>query len=291
MSGTTVASIDGAQVPLAEARVSILDRGFLYGDSVFEVMRVHRGVAFRQRAHLERLARSAESVFIELPVTVEALATELRAALEASGLRDAYVRLILTRGQGPLTFDRRTASAPRRVVLVAPLPELAQSLYTEGVTAALVHVSRPAVGSRSRGVKASNYLANLLALEEARSRGAHDAILVEPDGMVTEAASSNVFVVRDGRVLTPRLEAGILSGITRGVVIERAGALGVPVEEGLVFPSDLYRADEVFLTSSVRELVSVVRVDGREVGVGAPGPVAARLREAYRAEVRRETGG
>ena len=143
--------------------------------------------------------------------------------------------------------------------------------------------------ARRRCTSRSN--ARLSALEEARSRGAHDAILVEPDGMVTEAASSNVFVVRDGRVLTPRLEAGILSGITRGVVIERAGALGVPVEEGLVFPSDLYRADEVFLTSSVRELVSVVRVDGREVGVGAPGPVAARLREAYRAEVRRETGG
>jgi branched-chain amino acid aminotransferase len=284
---TVTVLIDGEPVPDAEARISVFDRGFLYGDSVFEVMRTYGGVPFAERAHLERLLRSCERVFISVPAGVATLQREIRRGLDLSGLAESYVRVIVTRGSGPVTYDPTTARDPVRIVMVLPLTVPPPEAYAQGIGVATMAGAPPAAA----GAKASNYLANLLALRAAQERGADEAVLLSPEGAVLEGASSNVFVVRHGRVTTPRAGAGILEGITRRVVLAAATEEGVPVDEGLLFVQDLYRADEVFITSSIREVVPVVTVDGVSVGAGAPGPVARRLRAAYGRAVDRDVSG
>jgi branched-chain amino acid aminotransferase len=276
--------IDGALMPEQEARVSVFDRGFLYGDSVFEVLRTYGGVPFRERAHLERLVRSCERIFVRIPVGVDVLRDEIHRTLEAAGNAESYVRVVVTRGSGPVTYDPATAHDPVRIVMALPLAPPPPEAYECGIGAVTVTGAPPAAA----GAKASNYLANLLALREARARGGEEAILLGPEGAVLEGASSNVFVVRGGAVTTPRTGAGILAGITRQVVLEAAREEGLEVREGLFFVRELYRADEVFITSSIREVVPVVSVDGVPVGAAVPGPVARRLRAAYRRAVDRQ---
>ena len=279
----TVVSIDGALCPSAEdAKVSVFDRGFLYGDSVFEVMRTYGGVPFAEREHLERLARSCERLLIELPVPIDTLAREIRAVLDGARNVESYVRVVVTRGSGPLVLDPSTARDPLRVIIVKELDPQPAENYTNGVGVALVRVARATDDTRAAGAKASNYLGNLLALHEARSRGCHEAVVLGPSGDVIEGASSNVFVVRAGAIFTPPKESGLLEGITRAKVVALAQAEGISVTEAALFPRDLYDADEVFLTSTLREVVPIVKVDGERVAGGTPGPVTQRLLGAYR---------
>jgi branched-chain amino acid aminotransferase len=283
-------SIDGHIVESAEARVSVFDRGFLYGDSVFEVFRTYHGVPFAERAHLERLARSAELLMISLPVSLEALSTEIRDTLRAVGRGDWYVRVVITRGSGPLTYDPSTATTPLRVIIVAPLSVPPSEYYERGVAVALMHASRPTDDERASGAKASNYLANLLAVHEAKQKGAQEALMLGRRGQILEGASSNVFVVTDGKVRTPQLEPGILGGITRATILAGASAEGLEIEETEIRPEDLYGADEAFITSSIREVMPVVSADGCRIGAGVPGPVTRRLCAAYRRAVEASTG-
>lgn len=282
--------IDGEIVDSGEARVSVFDRGFLYGDSVFEVFRTYGGVPFAEKEHLERLARSAERLMISMPVSVERLSSEVRATLRAAGQGDWYVRVVITRGSGPLTYDPSTAMAPLRVIIAAPLSLPPAEHYERGVAVVLLEASRPTDDQRASGAKASNYLANLLALHEAKQRGAQEALLLGRRGQILEGASSNVFIVKKGRARTPRPEPGILAGITRAAILRVAAAEGISVEEGEVWPEDLYGADEAFLTSSIREVMPVASADGRRIGAGAPGPVTKRLHAGYRRAVAEETG-
>lgn len=284
-----VVSINGVLFSEEDARVSVFDRGFLYGDSVFEVYRTYDGVPFAEAEHLDRLARSAERLLIPMPVTLHTLAEEAAQAHAASGNTDSYLRLVITRGSGPLTYDLTTAKDPTRVIIVAPVPTIPEAHYTEGVAVRIMQVSRPTDDKAAAGVKASNYLANLLAVHEAKQKGAHEAIITGRGGEVLEGASSNVFVVKDGRLRTPRSESGILAGITRATVLEAAHAVGLPVDEVALFPSDLYDADEVFITSSIREVVPVVKVDDCVVADGRPGPLVQQLHAAYRARIRERT--
>jgi branched-chain amino acid aminotransferase len=281
-------SIDGALVGPEDAKISVFDRGFLYGDSVFEVYRTYSGRPFRQWEHLERLARSAERVFIELPVDLETLAREVGDALDASGLMDAYVRLIVTRGSGPLVLDPSTAESPTRVIIVAPVTAPDPSLYATGVKVVTVRHARPTDLTAAAGAKASNYLANLLAQREARAKDAHEAIFVAPNGDLLEGATSNLFVVRDGLLATPSLDMGILGGITRAMVIEAAKRAGLVCVEGSIAQEALSDAAEAFITSSIREVMPVVRVDDDTIGTGLPGPITRRLHEEYRALIREE---
>lgn len=282
MSGSTKVSIDGQIVDADHAHVSVFDRGFLYGDSVFEVWRTYGGVPFADHEHLERLVRSAGQVLIPMPATIEQIKREATALHDATGNTDSYLRVVVTRGSGPLTYDPSTAKDPLRVIIAKPVPVLPRTLYEDGVAVVTVQATRPTDGSQAAGAKASNYLANLLAAHHAKERGGYEAILVARNGQVLEGASSNVFVVRDGRIRTPRPEAGILAGITRATVIAAAQRAGVTVEEEALFPADLYEADEVFITSSIREVVPVVKVDGESIGAGRPGPMVNRLHAAYR---------
>ena len=273
--------IDGVRYDEADARVSVFDRGFLYGDSVFEVMRTYGGVPFAETAHLARLRRSAARLLIEVPVDDPTLRRDIRDTLEAADNDESYVRVVITRGRGPLNYDPTTARDPLRVVIVTPLPTQPAALYEEGVAVVCLRASRATEDPRAAGVKASNYLSNLLAVHEARQRGGYEAILLGSQGLVLEGASSNVFVVKHGEVSTPRLESGILAGITRAAVLKAAAEAGIRVIETALFPRDLYDAEEVFITSSLREVVPVVTVDGQQVGDGRPGPLTRRLHAAY----------
>ena len=275
-------SIDGRLVDGDEAHVSVLDRGFLYGDSVFEVYRTYDGVPFAEKEHLERLARSAERLMIPMPVSIETLASEVRATLDAAGEGPWYVRVVLTRGTGPLTYDPTTATKPLRVIICAPLSLPPAAHYESGIGVALLRASRPTDDVRAAGAKASNYLANLLAVHEAKQRGAQEALVLGRDGQVLEGASSNIFIVKDGRVRTPEPQPGVLVGITRATVLRAAAEDGIAVDEGEIRPEGLFSADEAFITSSIREVMPVVAVEGKAIGTGRPGPVTARLHEGFR---------
>jgi branched-chain amino acid aminotransferase len=275
----------------ADAKVSVLDRGFLYGDSVFEVMRTYGGIPFAEDEHLTRLRTSAEKIWIPMAFEDALLKEEIRRTLDAAGNEESYVRVVVTRGSGPLTYDPDTARDPLRVIIVTPLSPPPPEVYEEGVAVVCVRQPRPTESGRAAGTKASNYLANLLAAHEARGKGGYEAILLGPDGSVFEGSTSNVFVVKGGWVKTPRLESGILAGITRREVIAAAKDEEIPVEVGVLFPRDLYDAEEVFITSSIREVVPVVKVDGRPVAGGEPGAVTKRLHAAFRRRVKASFGG
>lgn len=284
----TRVSINGAIFDEDAARVSVFDRGFLYGDGVFEVMRTYHGVPFAEAAHMERLARSALQVLIAMPLNESELAAEVRAVMRAACNEESYIRVMVTRGRGPMMLDPSVALSPTRVIIVAQLAPQPEGLYEDGVSVALVRASRPTDDTRAAGAKASNYLANLLALHEARERGAYEALIVGCDGSVIEGASSNVFLVKDGLLLTPPVSAGLLPGITRATVLEAARALGIGAREATMRQEDLYGADEVFITSTLREVVPVVTVDWRKVGSGHPGPTTKRLHDGFRRLVDRE---
>jgi branched-chain amino acid aminotransferase len=280
---STRVAINGTIYPPEEARISVFDRGFLYGDGVFEVLRTYRGIPFALEEHLGRLQRSARLVAISLPVPIGTIRREIETTLREAGNPESYIRVVVTRGSGDIGLDTALARDPLRVVIVQPLTTPPRELYVSGARLATVTTQRATDATSGAGAKSSNYLANLLALRLARQQGAHEALIVSGDGTVLEGASSNVFVVSSGRVATPDAGGGILAGITREHVIEAARDMGVPVEERRVMLTDLWTADEVFITSSLRELMPVVQVDDHEVGSGRPGDITRRLHRAFRA--------
>jgi len=278
--------IDGVLQPAQEARVSVFDRGFLYGDSAFEVMRTYDRRPFREAAHLARLRRSCERLLIALRQSDQQLSEIVASTITASGLPECYVRVMVTRGVGPMNIDLAQATTPSVLVFALPLTPLAASVYANGIAVGLSRASRATDGTRAVGAKTSNYLGSVMALHEVKQRGAQEALILGPSGEVIEGATSNVFVVRAGELITPPIDAGILAGITRQTVLELAAEQALPVRETQLHPSDLYQADEVFITSTVREVVPVVRVDDKLIGDGKPGPISARVLAAYRAKTR-----
>jgi branched-chain amino acid aminotransferase len=276
--------IDGQLMLARDAKVSVFDRGFLYGDSAFEVMRTYGGRPYRQAAHLQRLRGSCERLLIPWRQSAEELATVIARTIGASGLAECNVRVMVTRGVGPMGIDLSEAQTPSLLVFALPLKPLPASVYEQGVAVGLSRTARATDGTRASGAKTSNYLAAVLALHEVKQRGCHEALIIGAAGEVIEGATSNVFVVRRGELLTPPLEAGILAGITRQSVLEIAAQLAVPAHETQLDPNDLYKADEVFITSTVREVVPVVRVDDLVVADGRPGPLTQRIHRAYLAQ-------
>jgi branched-chain amino acid aminotransferase len=277
-------SIDGALRAPAQATVSVYDRGFLYGDSVFETVRTYGGAPFALDEHLARLARSAERVAMDLPVAVAVLRSEVLDALAQADNPESYARVMITRGTGPLGLEAPAEARPLRVILVEPLrlPPVAQ--YRQGISAITVRTERAA--DAAHGAKVGNYLASLLALREARRAGAAEALLLDGAGNVLEGTTCNVFVVEGATLRTPPEDAGILAGITRAHILTVARAAGMAVEEAVVSRARLLAAAEVFVCSSIRELVPVIAVDGIPIGRGTPGPVTRRLHTAFRRAVR-----
>lgn len=280
--GTRAVSIDGLIVPPERATVSVYDRGFLYGDGVFETLRTYGGAPFAIEEHLARLDASARAIGIALPVSRRALHDEVLEVLRASGNAESSVRIMITRGQGPLGLDPSAATSPLRVLLVEPLHPLPAAVYRDGVAVITYRTERAA--DAAPGAKVTNYLASMLALQRARAAGAHEALLLDAEGRVLEGTTSNFFVVVDGGLLTAPT-GHILAGITRAHVISAAEREGLPVRQGAIGRPELDRASEAFLTSSLREVVPVIRVDGAAVGAGVPGPVTRQIHRAFRAHV------
>lgn len=279
--------IDGAPCDPEHARISVFDRGFLYGDSVFEVLRTYGGVPFALQEHLDRLARSAEQIWIPLPMSLDMISREVHRTLEAAGHKNSSIRVVVTRGSGPMSLDLSTARDPQLVIFVAEVVTPAAQIYRKGVSVLTGRASRPTDDALAAGVKASNYLSSLLAVHAAKRQGAYEVVLLGRSGEVLEGATSNIFAFAEGSLHTPRVEAGILAGITRAWILRLAEAMGIRVVQSPLFPRDLYAADEVFLTSSIREVVPVVEVDGVRIASGAPGPMTQRLHRAYRDEISR----
>ena len=262
------------------AVISIFDRGFLYGDSVYEVLRTAGGHPVDFDRHLDRLARSAAAIALALPGE-DAIRRAVADTLAAAGNPEAYIRIVVTRGAGRIALDLDAAGTPSLIVISQPLKMPRPELYTDGAHIAIVAVERTSRRAVDPAVKSGNYLNSIMALAEAQRLGAYEALMLGPDGRVAEGSTSNVFAVRSGTLTTPALMTGILAGITRQRVIELAHGEGLAAAEGDLYPDDLRGADEVFITSSIRGVMPVARVDDRAISGGAPGPITRRLMDVY----------
>ena len=281
-------NIGGEIVDPADAKISIFDRGFLYGDSVFETMRVYRTVPFAFTEHLERLYRSGERIGFQLPWDIEFVRDQCVKTIEAADLEDAYLRLIATRGAGTMGLDPSLATDPELIVLALSLPPLPDELYEEGRTAVLVGVRRNLKKAIDPQAKTGNYINSVMAQNEAREKGAQEAIMLDNEGRVAEGSSANVFALIDGVWCTPPLDVGILGGITRSTILRVMDEQGIPVKVGVLWPDDLKNASEIFLCSSVREMLPVVTLDGENVGQGSVGEEYRKVRSFYHKEVQRQ---
>jgi branched-chain amino acid aminotransferase len=282
---TSRVSLNGRIVPPEEAVVSIFDRGFLYGDSVYEVVRTYRGVPFEMDAHLVRLTGSAGRIGMALPVSTAQIATEVEETHRATGNAESYIRIVVTRGAGEIGLDPSLATDPLRVIVAQTLKTPPPEVYERGVTLALVSVRRNLRDAIDPAAKTGNYLNSVMAVAEARARGAFEAVMLDHRDFITEGASSNIFAVIGGVVFTPPLDVGILKGVTRGVVFEVARRAGLRVLEAPMTEVMLKQADEAFITSTIREIVPVVRVDDEAIGGGAVGPTVTKIRQGFAAYV------
>lgn len=276
------ASIDGVISPAEDARVSVLDNGFTFGDSVYETLRTYGGRPFALDRHLRRLRASAERLGIGIPPSDEELAGRLDALLRRAGNSESYIRWIVSRGLGDISYDFERVKGPTIVMVVKPYETLGEAQWERGIPVSVVSIQRNHPRALDPAIKSCNLLNNVLAVREAQSRGAVEAILLNHRGEVAEGASSNLFVVEGGRLRTPPLDAGILSGITREVILELCPALGQPCREEPLRVEDLIGADEAFVTSTLKEATPIATVDGRPVGSGRPGPVTLRIVAAFR---------
>jgi branched-chain amino acid aminotransferase len=277
----------GEIVDREHATVSVLDRGFLYGDSVFEAFRTYRGVPLFLPEHLERLAASCAAVAMPFPPAREiadaTLATIAAAEAADPAHGDSYVRVIVSRGEGEIGLDPALAegSGPRLVVLVMTAKLPSRELYAEGAKLEIVGSRRSPRHAMDPKVKSSNYLNNVLALAEARKTGAYEAVMLDREGRILEGSTSNVFLARGGTLITPALEVGILEGITRRHVLELARVAGITVTEARPLPEDLETADEAFITSSIRGVLPMTRVGEHILSGGRPGPLTRRVMALY----------
>jgi branched-chain amino acid aminotransferase len=278
-----VVMINGRVHAPDEAKISVFDRGFLYGDSVFETVRTYRGRPFALDQHLARLARSAELVFIELPVPLATLEAEVRQALTAAGNAESYVRVMITRGESALGLDTRLAARPSRLIIVADLSLPPARYYQDGIATVTYRTERATDATAAEGAKVGNYLVSVLAMREASLAGAAEALIVDARGAVVEGATSNLFVLEQGTLVTP--DAGILQGITRAEVLKAAADLGLPVRFRAPSLEELLAADEAFITSSLREVLPVVKVDGTVIGTGRPGVQTLRLHARFKERI------
>ncbi|WP_028962408.1 branched-chain-amino-acid transaminase [Sulfobacillus thermosulfidooxidans] len=280
---------NGAMVPATEARVSVFDHGFLYGDGIFEGIRAYEGRVFKLEEHLDRLFDSAKSILLNIPYTREELAEAVCATVRENGLTDAYIRLVVSRGPGDLGLDPTKCSHPSVIIIADRISLYPEELYQRGLELAAVSTRRPATDVLNPSIKSLNYLNNILAKIEANLRGLPEVVLLNHQGYVVEGTGDNIFIVRQGALITPPTYAGILNGITRQVVIALAREMGITCREENITLHDLYTADECFLTGTAAEVIPAVMCDGRVIGTGRVGPITAKVLTAFR-EYSRSSG-
>jgi branched-chain amino acid aminotransferase len=273
--------INGKLYDKADAKISVYDHGLLYGDGIFEGIRVYEGKVFRLREHLERLYEGARTIKLEIPLNREQMAEAVASTVQANGKRNAYIRLVVTRGAGYLGIDPRKASNPQVIIIVDDISLYPPELYENGMEIVTVSTIRNHPNALNPRIKSLNYLNNILAQMEAVQAGCLEALMLNHKGEVAECTADNFFLVKRGVLRTPPTEACILEGITRGAVIELARDADIPVEATPLTRHDVYAADECFLTGTGAEVVPVVKCDGRLIGNGRPGPITKQLRERY----------
>ncbi|MHB1034782.1 MAG: branched-chain-amino-acid transaminase [Pirellulales bacterium] len=273
--------IDGKLHDKEDAKISVYDHGLLYGDGVFEGIRSYGGKVFRLQQHLDRLWNSAKAIWLEIPMTREAMAKAIVDTLAANEIADGYIRLVVTRGAGTLGLDPNRTSHPQVIVITDYIALYPEELYRNGLEIITVSTMRNHSAALSPRIKSLNYLNNILAKIEGLQAGCIEALMLNTKGEVAECTGDNIFLVREGRLLTPPNDAGILEGITREAVIELARESGREVREIPLTKHDIYIADECFLTGTAAEVVPVVKVDSRKIGDGTPGPVTGDLMERF----------
>lgn len=278
--------INGEYYRKDEAKVSVFDHGFLYGDGVFEGIRVYDGNVFRLKEHLERLYDSAKSIMLEIPMTMEEMQQAVVDAVRKNGLRNAYIRLVVSRGVGSLSLDPESCSNPQVIIIVDQVRLFSKELYENGLPIVTVPTRRNIPDALNPKIKSLNYLNNVLVKIEANRAGVGEALMLNEHGYVAEGSGDNIFIVKKGVLYTPPGYVGALEGITRRAIMDLADQLGYPVKEQPFTRHDVYIADEAFLTGTAAEVIAVVEVDGRRIGTGKPGPITRRLLEEFRKLVR-----
>ncbi len=282
--------IDGKYYSKEEAKISVYDHGLLYGDGVFEGMRSYNGVVFRLQQHLERLWNSAKAIWLEIPMTQQAMADAVNQTLQRNELKDAYIRLVVTRGAGTLGLDPNRTTDPQVIIITDHIALYPAEYYENGLEIITVSTIRNHPAALSPRIKSLNYLNNILAKIEGLQAGCVEALMLNHKGEVAECTGDNIFLVREGVVLTPPIDAGILEGITRQAVIDLAVEAQLPIREVPLTKHDVYIANECFLTGSAAEVVPVVKVDSRVIGDGRPGAITRQLTEAFHELTRSHAG-
>jgi branched-chain amino acid aminotransferase len=278
--------LDGKLVDKADAKVSVYDHGLLYGDGVFEGIRAYSGKIFECEAHLDRLWTSAKAIALKIPISREQFRAALEQTIKASGLSDCYIRAVVTRGVGTLGIDPKKCSNPSVIIIVDTIHVYPPEMYAKGISVITASVIRNHPNAISPRVKSLNYLNNILARIEANDAGASEAVMLNHEGCVSECTADNIFIVRAGQAQTPTTSDGILEGVTRRVIMDLCGRLGIGCIEKRLQRYDLYAADECFVTGTGAEVMAVTRIDGRTIGSGEPGPITRRLTEAFFKQVR-----
>ncbi len=274
--------INGTLHAPEDANISVFDHGLLYGDGVFEGIRIYNGRVFKLDEHLERLRESAHYIMLPLTMSMDELVRATLDTVRANGLRDGYIRMILTRGVGNLGLNPFTCKTPQLIIIADKIALYPPELYESGMEIVSVPTQRVAGSMLSPRVKSLNYLNNIMAKLEALKAGFEEAVMINHLGFVAECSGDNIFIVKRGVLQTPPSNMGALEGVTRAVVMELARAQGMPVEEAMLTRHDLFCADECFLTGTAAEIIAVTSVDHRVIGPGAPGPVTRQLTAAFR---------
>ena len=278
--------IDGKLYEKADAKVSVYDHGLLYGDGVFEGIRVYNGKIFECEPHLDRLWASARAIRLAIPFSRDQVRSAMEETVRVNGFKDCYIRLVVTRGFGDLGINPLKSPKPSVFIIADLISIYPKEMYEKGIPIITSSVIRNHPSALSPRIKSLNYLNNILAKMEANDAGVSEAVMLNHNGNVSECTADNIFIVRGGEVQTPGTSDGILEGVTRAVILTLCGRLNVPCVEKTLQRHDLYIADECFLTGTGAEVIPVSRIDGRDVGTGQPGPITKRLIEAFRADIR-----
>ena len=278
--------INGEYFSKDKARISVYDHGLLYGDGIFEGMRIYSGKVFRLHEHLLRLWESATAISLQIPIGIDDLTNDVNEAVKRNGLEEGYIRLIVTRGAGALGLDPFQCANPQIIIIVDKITLYPKALYENGLELVTASTIRNHPAALSPRIKSLNYLNNVLAKMEGLKAGCKEALMLNHQGQVAECTGDNVFIVKAGQLITPPKEAGILEGITRNAVIDLAKEAEIETIESPLTRHDLFVADECFLTGSAAEVIPVVTLDGRTIGTGSPGPITKQLNDAFRDLVR-----
>ena len=275
--------IDGKYYDQKNAKISVFDHGLLYGDGIFEGIRAYNGRVFKLTEHIDRLFYSAKAILLKIPLSHGEMVRAVVETCRRNKLRDGYIRLVVTRGAGTLGLNPNRCKNPSIIIIADKIQLYPAELYERGMEIVTVPTTRNLHSALNPAIKSLNYLNNILAKIEANNAGCEEAIMLNAEGFVSECTGDNIVIVKAGQMLTPPLSAGALYGITRGVVIELAREEGLAVAEPNLTRYDLFNADECFLTGTGAELIPIVKIDGRMIGAGKPGPITRRLVDKYHA--------